>query len=411
MGGTDEPPTQGARPRAGSGARWSCARPSDAPTRAPYAVIDIGSNSVRLVVYDELGRAPLPRFNEKSLCRLGEGLAETGEIQPRASGGRSRPRAGSAPSPTPWAWSRVDVTATEAMRRATNGDRLVAAIREEAGLEVRVLSGAEEARFAAPGVISGFYRPIGWSATWAAAASRSPRRWTTGSASGGSACRWGPAGGGAAGGGAGEAKRRIDALLKDSLPPALTQPVFYPVGGGWRALAKAQMAAVAAPVRWCTATRWTPARRARSPRRSGISPRPRWRTWPASPSAAGADPAGGGAGDGPGLKHLAPERVVFSALGLREGWLYAQLPEAERYLDPLVEGAQLVGLPMARVPGFAPALVRWTDGLFPGRDPGRAAPARRRLRALRHRLARPSRRARRGELPPPAPVPVHRPRP
>src|ERR671912_929795 len=51
------------------------------PDREPYAVVDIGSNSVRLVVYDELGRAPLPRFNEKSLCRLGDGLAETGELQ------------------------------------------------------------------------------------------------------------------------------------------------------------------------------------------------------------------------------------------------------------------------------------------------------------------------------------------
>ena len=50
--------------------------------RAPFGIIDIGSNSVRLVVYDQLGRAPLPRFNEKSLCRLGEGLAETGAILP-----------------------------------------------------------------------------------------------------------------------------------------------------------------------------------------------------------------------------------------------------------------------------------------------------------------------------------------
>src|SRR5579872_1354072 len=48
--------------------------------RPPYGVIDIGSNSIRLVVYDQLGRAPLPRFNEKSLCRLGEGLAQTGLI-------------------------------------------------------------------------------------------------------------------------------------------------------------------------------------------------------------------------------------------------------------------------------------------------------------------------------------------
>src|SRR5262245_20421230 len=49
-------------------------------SRAPYAIVDIGSNSVRLVVYDQLGRAPLPRFNEKSLCRLGDGLARTGAI-------------------------------------------------------------------------------------------------------------------------------------------------------------------------------------------------------------------------------------------------------------------------------------------------------------------------------------------
>src|SRR5947209_732082 len=48
--------------------------------RPHYAVVDIGSNSVRLVVYDELGRAPLPRFNEKSLCRLADGLDETGEL-------------------------------------------------------------------------------------------------------------------------------------------------------------------------------------------------------------------------------------------------------------------------------------------------------------------------------------------
>ena len=48
--------------------------------RPPYAIVDIGSNSVRLLVYDQLGRAPMPRFNEKSLLRLADGLAETGVI-------------------------------------------------------------------------------------------------------------------------------------------------------------------------------------------------------------------------------------------------------------------------------------------------------------------------------------------
>ncbi len=61
--------------------------------------------------------------------------------------------------------------------------------------------------------------------------------------------------------------------------------------------------------------------------------------------------------------------MVFSALGLREGLLYSQLQTEEQYLDPLVEGAQLIGLPLARVPDFAPALATWTAGLFPGETP------------------------------------------
>jgi len=64
------------------------------------------------------------------------------------------------------------------------------------------------------------------------------------------------------------------------------------------------------------------------------------------------------------LKYLKPERVVFSALGLREGFLYSQLSQEEQYLDPLIEGAQLIGLPLARVPEFAPELASWTENLF-----------------------------------------------
>src|SRR4051794_16791360 len=55
-----------------------------AKQEAHVAVVDIGSNSVRLVVYDQLGRAPFPRFNEKSLCRLGAGLGETGRLSTEA---------------------------------------------------------------------------------------------------------------------------------------------------------------------------------------------------------------------------------------------------------------------------------------------------------------------------------------
>lgn len=338
--------------------------------RRPYAVIDIGSNSVRIVVYDELGRAPLPRFNEKSLCRLGDGLAQTGAIA--ADGFRRTVEAVRRFRAIAEAMgvARLDATATEAIRRASNGAELVAAMRSEAGVDVRILSGEEEARFATLGVISGFFRPLGLVGDMGGGSlevaealdDRVGERWVSlplGALPVEALLEQGGA----------VAKREVDRLLKEGLPPALTEPVFYPVGGGWRSFAKAHMEAVGAPVRVVHGytlaadeardfakklVKMAPAKLATLP---GVPAR-RVRTLPAA--ALVLDRV---------LKQLAPERVVFSALGLREGWLYAQLSEEERYLDPLVEGAQLVGLPLARVPAFAPALVRWTDGLFPGETP------------------------------------------
>ena len=203
--------------------------------RAPYAIVDIGSNSVRLIVYDQLGRAPMPRFNEKSLCRLGEGLAQTGAIAPdgfrRTVEAARRFRA----IAEAMGVTKIDATATEAMRRASNGPALAAAIAAESGLEVRILSGAEEARFAALGVISGFFRPVG----------------SVGDMGGGSlevaealddrvGERWVSLPLGALpveamlAEGLPEAKRRIDAMLQENLPPALDGRSSIAVGGGWR---------------------------------------------------------------------------------------------------------------------------------------------------------------------------------
>ncbi|MBV8796234.1 MAG: Ppx/GppA family phosphatase [Hyphomicrobiales bacterium] len=339
--------------------------------RRPYAIVDIGSNSIRLLVYDQFGRAPMPRFNEKSLARLAEGLAETGEIAPdhfrRAIEAVRRFRA----IADAMGVSRIDAVATEAIRRASNGPKLAQAIEAESGLKVRILSGAEEARFATFGVISGFFRPVG----------------TVGDMGGGSlevaeaiddhvGDRWVSLPLGALpveammSEGWSAAKRQIDEILERSLPRALARPVFYPVGGGWRALANAHMVAAGAPVKVVhgytlgaaearefarAIARLTAAKLAATP---GVSER-RVRTLPAA--ALVLDRV---------LKHLKPERVVFSALGLREGFLYSQLSPEEQYLDPLVEGAQLIGLPLARVPEFAPELVAWTESLFSGESAG-----------------------------------------
>jgi exopolyphosphatase / guanosine-5'-triphosphate,3'-diphosphate pyrophosphatase len=341
---------------------------ADRRERPHHAVVDIGSNSVRLVVYDELGRAPFPRFNEKSLCRLGEGLEETGRLSDesfaRAVQACRRFRAISDAMEV----ARTDVLATEAVRKATNSQALVAAIADAAGFEVRVLSGAEEARFAGLGVVSGFYRPTG----------------LVGDMGGGSLeviealdDRVGgrhvslplgalPVQAMLAAGSRG-ARRRLDALLTERLPPALVaEPVFYAVGGGFRAIAKAHMAATGALVRVVhgytldagAARSFAKQLWSLSPDQLAAHPGVPARRLPTLPAAALVlDRL---------LKRLEPERVVFSALGLREGWLYDQLSEGERYLDPLVEGAQIVGMAGARVPAFGVALARWTDGIFPG---------------------------------------------
>ncbi len=339
--------------------------------KAPYGIVDIGSNSVRLVVYDQLGRAPLPRFNEKSLCRLGEGLAETGAI--RADNFRRTVEATRRFAAIAEAMhvGELDVTATEAIRRASNGPELAAAIEAESGLKVRVLTGNEEAYYATLGVISGFFRPVG----------------AVGDMGGGSLevalaldDKVGEVSVSLALGalpveamlakGREEAKREVDERLRSGLPMSLSKPVFFAVGGGWRALAKAHMTAAKAPVR-VTHGYAMSAAEAREFAKSIWRPAPgkavaipgvqsrRARSLPAA--ALALDRV---------LKRLAPERIVFSALGLREGLLFSKLSREEQYRDPLVEGARLIGLPAARVPEFAAALADWTAELFPGETAG-----------------------------------------
>jgi exopolyphosphatase/guanosine-5'-triphosphate,3'-diphosphate pyrophosphatase len=332
----------------------------------PYGIVDIGSNSVRLIVYEQLSRAPLPRFNEKSLCRLADGLAQTGAI-----GGDSFRRTVEAlrrfrAITDAMGVKRVEATATEAIRRASNGGELRDAIKSETGIAVRVLSGEEEARFATLGVISGFFRPVG----------------LVGDMGGGSVEfaealddhvgeNWASVPLGALPveaimtAGAVEAKRHIDKVLSGHLAKFSHSSTFYAVGGGWRALAKAHMTATNAPVHVvhgyaidAVGARNFAKQVARMPpgklaTMSGVPAR-RARTLPAA--AMMLDRI---------LKRVAPKRVIFSALGLREGYIYSQLSPADRYLDPLVEGAQFIGLPLARVPEFPQQLLPWTEQLFP----------------------------------------------
>ena len=129
--------------------------------RPPFAVADVGSNSVRLVVYERLARAPLPLFNEKSMCGLGRGLAATGRLEAGAVECALRALRRFAHIAEAMGAETLDVVATEAVRRAANGPEFLEAARDACGTEIHVLSGTEEARTAAAGVAFGFFEPDG----------------------------------------------------------------------------------------------------------------------------------------------------------------------------------------------------------------------------------------------------------
>ena len=119
------------------------------------AVIDIGSNSVRLVIYRIEGRSIWPLFNEKVLAGLGRDLKLTGALH---TGGMRESlialRRFKAILES-YNLAQVHVVATAAIRDASDGPKFVRMILETTGFRVRVLSGAEEAHYSAMGVRCG----------------------------------------------------------------------------------------------------------------------------------------------------------------------------------------------------------------------------------------------------------------
>ncbi len=119
-------------------------------------VVDVGSNSVRMVVFDGAARSPAYFFNEKIMCGLGKGLAQTGRLHPE---GKTRALSalkrfsllakGMQVSP-------FTVVATAAVREAEDGAAFQEQVLRETGLKLHVIDGAEEARLSAQGVLLGW---------------------------------------------------------------------------------------------------------------------------------------------------------------------------------------------------------------------------------------------------------------
>ncbi len=332
------------------------------PASKPIAVFDIGSNSVRLVVYERLSRNLTPLFNEKALCGLGREVATKGRLAPeaveKALAALSRFRA------------LCDVMqvgdaiaiATAAVRDASDGPEFIERAKKICRCEIELLSGDREARLAAFGVLSGtsdidgvigdlgggslelvdmkgetigegITMPLG-SLSLLDASARSIK-----------------------------AAEKIvrDKLENEPLLSALKGRTFYAVGGTWRAIARLHMMQKGYPLHVMHGYS-IPAKEAMefSSLLHRVDPETLSRI---EVIAEARRPllAYGSLVLEQIVKIGKPASIIVSALGVREGLLYEQLDEAERKLDPLMEAAREFNFLRSRSPEHGEELISWTD--------------------------------------------------
>jgi exopolyphosphatase/guanosine-5'-triphosphate,3'-diphosphate pyrophosphatase len=330
----------------------------------PGAIIDIGSNSVRLVVYSGAPRIPSIVFNEKVLAGLGQGLGETGKL-----GEEPRKRALSALSRFRLLIDQMEVcdlrvVATAAVRDASNGAAFLDEVRA-LGFEPIVISGEEEGMLAAEGVLSGFPDADG----------------LVGDLGGGS-LELAEVGGGEVGrslslpfgvlrvdaeDSRGEKKLRKDlraSLERSGLAGRGRGRSFYMVGGSWRALARLDIISRNYPLPITHDYRMPANRPAElrkliasidraDPKSLKMLTASRIPTLPSAKLILSAL-----------VDELQPSELVVSSFGIREGLLFHELPPEERVKDPLIEAAREAGRGLSRFGEHGELLDRWISPIF-----------------------------------------------
>jgi exopolyphosphatase/guanosine-5'-triphosphate,3'-diphosphate pyrophosphatase len=328
----------------------------------PIAVIDIGSNSIRLVIYEGLTRAPTPIFNEKVLAGLGRQVQSTGLLAPDAIdiafAALRRFRALCDTLQVRHIWA----IATAACRDARNGRAFIAEAARICRTPITILSGKREAHLTALGVISGIHRPDG----------------LVGDLGGGSLelvdvhgsrVRGGmtlPLGGLALQDIAGKSIKKAEKIVEEAfdhldLLEEGEDRTFYAVGGTWRALARLHM--------WQTGYPFHVMHNYRISAREALEfSRLVHRVDTETLSKIEVV----NAARRPLLAYAAlvmenlvrtikPKQVIISVLGVREGLLYSLLKPNERARDPLIQAAADLNVLRSRSPRHGEELITWTD--------------------------------------------------
>jgi exopolyphosphatase/guanosine-5'-triphosphate,3'-diphosphate pyrophosphatase len=333
-------------------------------------VVDLGSNSVRLVVYEGHTRNPMPIFNEKAVLRLGRGMEETGRLNEdgmrQALTVMHRYHAvARAMGAHPF-----EVLATAAVRDAQNGPAFVQALNERMpGVPIHILSGTEEASYSADGMLCGIPNADGVLAD-IGGGSLEVVRLVEGARGPSQTLKLGVI---RLAERSGDDPVRARAIAEADLQtvPWLPQAAgtdLYLVGGAWRALARIHMAQTSYPLQMVH--HYTILREEARDLAGLISTAPRkvLERLPAAPRRRIDDLPFAAVVLRRLLRVTNARRVVFSASGLREGWFMRRMPRDIREQDPLLSAAWEMADRHGRDPSLPPALVEWTRPLFP-REP------------------------------------------
>jgi exopolyphosphatase/guanosine-5'-triphosphate,3'-diphosphate pyrophosphatase len=337
----------------------------EARSLARVGVIDIGSNSVRFVVFDGAARSPAYYFNEKILCGLGAGFAETGRLNVEG-----RERALVALKRFAALARAMDVSpmltvATAAVRDAEDGPGFQAAVLREAGLSIQILDGEEEARLSAQGVLlgwpgaQGLICDIGGSSMELAVLKGDGIVGARKTSALGPLKLMGIKGGKKAI--RAHIRERIAELVEDF--PERPKRLFL-VGGSWRAIARVDMIRRDYPLKVLHEYRMTPKAIMSTIKHIGASDvdalraetgnsAERMRLVPIAALVLKEL-----------VRQLKPKEVAISSYGIREGLLYDQMSAQSRRRDPLIEAARHAEASSSRQPGFGRALYRFVEPLF-----------------------------------------------
>jgi exopolyphosphatase/guanosine-5'-triphosphate,3'-diphosphate pyrophosphatase len=330
-----------------------------------YAVIDIGSNSIRLVVFDGIRRTPSALFNEKIFCGLGRSIHSTGRLDPDGITQALANLQRFAELVEAMGISQVETVATAAVREAEDGPDFVRTVKNLCGLDVRVLTGPEEAELSGLGVLAGLPEADGVMGDLGGG-SLELVRLKKGTVRDHVTLPLGPLRLAAE---CGNDKRRArditDKLLGELKWLGQARgTALYPVGGSWRGLARVHMAQHNYPLRVIHRYRLrldeitdlvslvASQSRESVARLEGVSRR-RVDLLPLGALVMSRL-----------LKILAPKVVEFSAYGLREGMVFAQMSPNDRAEDPLISACREIGARVSRFPEHAAELVDWTEPIF-----------------------------------------------